>query len=451
MKRDFYNILLAWKDSESRKPLIVKGARQVGKTYILKEFGKNEYDNVAYFNFEEDPALKDFFTGRKQPGRIIEKLSIYSEIPIHPRRTLIIFDEIQNSQDALTTLKYFCEDAADYHVAAAGSLLGLKVGHASPFPVGKVDFLNLYPLTFGEYLDAAEKTKIRRYIEEKNDFEPLLPAFHEELIEHLKMFFFTGGMPEPVKHYVTGKDLKKVRKSQNDILAAYLQDFSKYCTKTEAIRITATWNAIPLQLAKENKKFKYSEISKNARSRDYHEAIQWLVDAGLVYKSFNLKTPRLPLSGYKEDNIFKLYHLDIGLLGAMLNLSARAIVERNRLFSDYNGAFTENFVAQELMAGPLFRDTHLKELYYWTSKSAAEVDMIVQYDDEIYPLEVKAGVSKRKTSLKLYGEKYGPPVLSRSTLRNFRQEKYLCNYPLYAVVSFPSLFTAGASGKRVSF
>lgn len=439
MKRDFYKKLLEWKQSPQRKPLILKGARQVGKTYILKEFGENEYNNAAYFNFEEDPALNDFFSGRLQPERILEKLSIFYDVDIQSHKTLIIFDEIQNSPRALTSLKYFEEDAPAYHVAAAGSLLGLKVGHASPFPVGKVDFLELYPFTFGEFLDAVEKTKLRRFLDSKSDREPLIGAFHDELLELLRMYFYTGGMPGVVKEYADNRNIKKVRTMQNAILASYLQDFSKYSTKTEAVRITDAWNAIPSQLARENKKFKYSEISVNARARDYHDAIQWLADAGLVYKSVNIKIPKLPLSGYKADNIFKLYLLDTGLLGAMLNLTARTIVEGNLLFSQYNGAFTENYVAQELMAGPLFEDVHLKELYYWTSKSSAEVDFVVNYDDAVYPLEVKAGVSRRKTSLLAYGEKYNPPVLSRASLMNFTREENLCNYPLYAVSRFPVL------------
>jgi predicted AAA+ superfamily ATPase len=417
MKRDFYTKLLEWKRSEDRKPLILKGARQVGKTYILKEFGKNEYANTAYFNFEEDPTLKEFFLGRLQPERILEKLSIFYETKILPHKTLIIFDEIQNSQKALTSLKYFYENANQYHVAAAGSLLGLKIGHASPFPVGMVDFLNLYPFTFGEYLEAVGKSKLRQFLENKRDFQPMPPAFHDELIDHLKMYYFVGGMPEAVKQYVKDRDLKKVRRIHNNVLEAYLRDFSKYSTKTDTIRITDTWNAIPVLLAKENKKFKYSEISKNARARDYHDAIQWLVDAGLVYKCWNIKTPKLPLSGYKEDNIFKLYLLDTGLLGAVVNLSARTIVEGSRLFSGYNGAFTENYVAQD--------------------KSAAEVDFIVHFSDALYPLEVKAGTSRRKTSLMVYGEKYSPPVISRVTLMNFRQDNKLHNYPLYAVSHFP--------------
>ncbi|MCX6584647.1 MAG: ATP-binding protein [Candidatus Aminicenantes bacterium] len=438
MKRDFYLKLLDWKKSTTRKPLIVKGVRQVGKTYILKEFGKNEYTNTAYFNFEDDPNLVDFFVARIQPQQIIHKLSIYSEIPIRPHDTLIIFDEIQNSPRALTSLKYFCEDAPEFHVVAAGSLLGLKLGHASPFPVGKVNFLDLYPLTFGEYLDALGRTQLREFLHNARGFEPIESIFHDELIDHLKMYYYTGGMPEVVKRHISDKnDLSKVRQVQNEILSAYLQDFSKYSTKAEAIRITDTWNAIPAQLAKENKKFKYSEISKYARARDYYESIQWLLDAGLVYKSFCIKTPKLPLSAYKDENMFKLYIVDTGLLGALSNLSAKTIVEGNKLFSGFNGAFTENYVAQELIAGLSSQGNPVRELYYWSFNYSAEVDFIVQHDDDIYPLEVKAVISKRKTSLVVYGEKFKPPILSRVTQMNFKKEEYIRNYPLYAVSHFP--------------
>lgn len=437
MQRDFYKKLLAWKTSDDRKPLILKGARQVGKTYILKEFGKNEYKNTAYFNFEEDPTLIDFFSGRLQPKRILEKLSIFYDVDIKPGETLIIFDEVQRSPNTLTALKYFQENAAEYHTVAAGSLLGLKVGHASPFPVGKVNLLYLYPLTFGEYLEAVGKTRLRQYMESKKDFVPLETAFHDDLIDHLKMYYYIGGMPEPVKQYVTGKGLKKVRKIQNEIIATYLDDFSKYSTPAEAVRITGVWDSIPDQLSKEYKKFKYSEISRNARARGYQDAIQWLVDAGLVYKSYNIKVPKLPLSCYKDGNMFKLFLLDTGLLGAMLNISARTIVEGNTLFSQYNGAFTENYVAQELIAGKIFRETHKAELYYWSSKSRAEVDFVVSFEDEVYPLEVKAGSSRRKTSLLVYGGKYGASHLSRATSMNFKQQENVKNYPLYAISQFP--------------
>lgn len=437
MRRDIYVKLLDWKKSEMRKPLILKGVRQVGKTYILKEFGKSEYGNIAYFNFEDDPGLADFFMGRIQPAQLIEKLSIYSEVPIRPHDTLIILDEIQNSPRALTSLKYFCENASEYHVAAAGSLLGLKLGHASPFPVGKVNFMDLYPLTFGEYLEALGRTKLREFLESRSTFEPIESIFHDDALEHLKMYYYIGGMPEVVNRYVNDRDIKKTRQVQNDILSAYLQDFSKYSTRTEAIRITDTWNAIPAQLAKVNKKFKYSEISQYARSRDYYESIQWLIDAGLVYKSFCVETPKLPLGGYKNENIFKLYVVDTGLLGAMSNLSARTIVEGNKLFSGFNGAFTENYVAQELIAGIFSRGNPVRELYYWSRNHSAEVDFIVQYEEDILPLEVKAGSSRKKSSLVIYGEKYKPAVLSRATQMNFKQDGYTRNYPLYAVSHFP--------------
>jgi len=431
MKRDIYQKLVDWKFSDRRKPLIIRGARQVGKTYILKEFGKREYSNLAYFNFEEDPNLNEFFKGRIFPEKIIEKLSIYLETRIFPEKTLIIFDEIQNSPMAIKSLKYFNENANEYHLVSAGSLLGIKVGQSAPFPVGKVNFMNLYPFSLGEYLDGIGKNQLREFLAGKLNFNPIERSFHEELIDNLKMYYFIGGFPEAILQYKKDKDLTKVRVIQNEILTAFTLDFSKYATKSESIKITNTWNSIPNQLSKENKKFKFSEISKHARARDYLETIEWLLDTGLVYKCFNIKTPKLPLSGYREENIFKLYMLDTGLLGAMLNLSLRTIVEGNRLFTEYNGAFTENYVAQELIVN------EIKELYYWTSQSSAEVDFIIPFNEEIFPLEVKAGISKKKKSLKVYGEKYHPPILSRSTLMNFKHDNNICNYPLYAISLFP--------------
>ena len=430
MKRDIYKQLVAWKKSPSRKPLIMKGARQVGKTYILEKFGAGEYDNVAYFNFEEDPDLNEFFTGRLAPEKIVEKLSIYLESQIVPEQTLIIFDEVQNSPETITSLKYFCEKAPEYHIAAAGSLLGVKVGQSAPFPVGKVNFLDFYPMSFGEFLDAVGKSQLRLFLKNKTDFEPIATTFHAELVDLLKIYYFVGGMPEAVGQYVKDKDLNKVRSIQEEILAAYAIDFSKYTSSTEAIRLAAAWASIHAQLARENKKFTYAEVAKNARAREYSESIQWLVDAGLVIKVHNTQTPKLPLSAYKEDK-FKLYLLDIGLLGAMIKVSQRTIVQGNRLFSEYNGAFVENYAAQELVVHGT------NELYYWTSKSTAEVDFIVPWQEEVIPLEVKAGVSKQKKSLRVYGEKYRPSVLSRSTLMNFKEDGNIRNYPLYAVWLFP--------------
>ena len=432
MKRDIYEKLVAWKESPARKPLILKGARQVGKTFILNEFGKREFDHVAYFNFEEDPALGEFFTGRLLPERIIEKLSIYQEAPITPDRTLIIFDEIQNSPAALTSFKYFYEKSPEYHLAAAGSLLGIKIGQSAAFPVGKVNFIDLYPLTFGEFLDAVGKLQLRQLLKAKIEATPIADIFHTELIDLLKIYYFVGGMPEAVNQYAADKDLNQVRKIQKEILTAFNIDFSKYTTKTEAIRIAAAWNTIPGQLAKENKKFTYAEITKYARAREYSEAIQWLVDAGLVIKVPNIQTPKLPLSAYKKDK-FKLYLCDIGMLGAMINVSQRSIVLGNRQFSEYNGAFVENYAAQEIVA------QGLSELYYWTSKNIAEVDFVVSWQDWIFPLEVKAGVSKQKKSLRVFGQKYKPAVLSRATLMNFKEDGGIRNYPLYALFKFPHL------------
>jgi predicted AAA+ superfamily ATPase len=439
MKRDIYQNLLAWKNSRHRKPLILQGARQVGKTYILREFGRNEYLTTAYFNFEKDDALRDFFKGKISPEKIIEKLSIYQEQDILPEKTLIIFDEVQNSPETLTSLKYFQEDAGQYHVAAAGSLLGIKIGRPAPFPVGKVNFMNLYPFSFGEYIEAIGKSKLRRLLADITSLSPIERGFHDELVENLKMYCFVGGMPEAILRYTQTKNLTEVRNIQTEILAAYIMDISKHTTKPELMKITRTWNSIPGQLAKENKKFKFSQISKNARARDYAESIQWLVDAGLVYKCFNIKTAKLPLSGYQEEGTFKIYILDIGLLGAMLGLPPKTIVEGNRFFSEYNGAFTENYAAQEIIAG------NHKEVYYWSSGNAAEVDFVIAHNEQIFPLEVKAGVSTKKKSLKVFGEKYRIPVLSRATLMNFAHDGKICNYPLYAISLFPGL--TGLAGK----
>ena len=429
MKRDIYKQLAAWKQSSSRKPLVLKGARQVGKTYILKKFGECEYDSVSYFNFEEDPDLNEIFSGRLSPEKIIDMLSIYHESRILPDQTLIIFDEVQNSPLTLTSLKYFCENAPEYHIAAAGSLLGIKIGQSAPFPVGKVNFLDMYPMSFNEFLDAVGKTQLRRFIEDKTDFQPIPVSFHTELIDILKIYYFVGGMPGVVDQYVKDKDFNKIRNIQKEILAAYSMDFSKYTTPSEAIKIAGIWESIPGQLARENKKFIFTRINKNVRAREYGEAVQWLVDAGLIQKVNNIKTAKLPLSGY-QGNKFKLYFLDIGLLGAMIRVPQRAIIEGDRLFSEYNGAFVENYVAQELTAHGL------KELYYWSSNNTAEVDFVAAIEGQILPFEVKAGVSRQKKSLRVYGEKFMPLVLSRSTLMNFKEDGQIRNYPLYAASLF---------------
>ncbi len=433
MKRDLYNKLMVWKKNNNRKPIILKGARQVGKTYLIKEFGKNEYKNIVYFNFEEDQNLSFFFEKKINPTRIIEQLSIYSETKIEKDNTLIFFDEIQQCPRALTSLKYFCELSDTYHIISAGSLLGVKLGHKSQFPVGKVEFMDLYPFSFMEFLSGIGKHKLRQIIDDKVDFNSINQSFHNELIYFLKIYFYVGGMPEAIFQYTKNGNFLDIRVIQNNILTAYLNDFSKHTSKSEAIRITETWNSLPNQLAKENKKFKYSEISQNARSRDYYESIQWLINAGLVYKSISIKVPKLPLSGYISDNAFKLYVLDVGLLSALLNLPQKVIALPDKIFSEYNGVFTENFVAQELITGNIFKNVYKKDLYYWSNESSAEVDFIFNYNNLVFPLEVKAGISKRKTSLKIYGEKYSPKMLLRTNILNFKKQDYICNYPLYSI------------------
>jgi len=436
MKRDLYGELLSWKASKSRKPLILRGARQVGKTHLLKKFGKQEYDTCIYLNFEEDPKLAEFFSEALSPSSILEKIGIYLEREIKPEGTLLIFDEIQECPAALNSLKYFQEDANEFHIIAAGSLLGVKLAHSKGFPVGKVNFLDLYPLTFFEFLDAIGKNKLRSFLEEIKKCEPIpepIPEpFHNELLALLKKYMYIGGMPEVVAAYASTENLLSIRDIQKEILKAYDLDFAKHAPKEEIMKISLVWESIPSQLAKENKKFVFSMIKQSARGREYEVAIQWLNEAGLILKAYNISSPKLPLRNYGNNNVFKVYFLDVGLLSAMCNIPAKYVIEKNNLFSEFNGAFTENFIAQELTA------QHLP-LYYWTSEGIAEVDFIIEQDFNVYPLEVKSGVSRRKKSLLVYGEKYKPTLLLRTSAMNLRQDGNICNIPLYLIKNFLNL------------
>ncbi len=324
-------------------------------------------------------------------------------------------------------MKYFQEQANDYHIVAAGSLLGVKVGKNQSFPVGKVNFLTLYPLTFLEFLDAVGKSNLRSVIEAIERPEPIAAPFHTQLLEWLKLYFYIGGMPEAVAQYIETQDFTAVREVQNEILSAYELDFSKHAAASEVMKISAVWNSVPGQLAKENKKFIFSAVKKSARGREYEAAIQWLLDAGLIYKSYHLSTPKLPLNAYGDRDVFKVYILDVGLLAAMTDLTQKIFVDAVKIFMEFKGAFTENFIAQELMA---YRD---EELYYWTSGNTAEVDFVVSSGEEVLPLEVKGGVDKRKKSLLVYDQKYNPNVLPRTTLMNLKRDGKVLNYPLYAM------------------
>ncbi|MFC2089345.1 ATP-binding protein [Bacteroidota bacterium] len=427
MKRSAYKDLISWKENKDRKPLILQGARQVGKTYLVKEFGKQEYKNLYYLNFEEDPNISSLFESSLNPEIIINNINLYIGVKIIAKDTLLFFDEIQIAPRVLTCLKYFQEQAPDFHIIAAGSLLGISIGKDSSFPVGKVNFLSLYPMSFTEYLIAIGE---ELFVESLNSLEeptPFPDAIHNKMLSHLKMYLFLGGMPEVVKAYTENMDITKVRNIQSDILNAYERDFSKYADKNQAIKTSEFWNSIPRQLARENKKFKYRDIKKTARSNMYDQTIEWLRKARLVNMVYNIESPKTPLSAYANYSKFKVYMHDIGLLAAKLNISSDQIVLPDALFREFNGAFIENFIAQELASAGN------NKLFYWTSRSDAEVDYILEYNRKIFPLEVKSGTSRNTKSLQSYASKYNPDKIFRTSPRNLIQSGNFVNIPLYAI------------------
>lgn len=433
MKRDIYRELLKWKASGRRKPLLLKGARQTGKTYILKEFGQNEYENVFYFNFEGEFQLEDFFRRDLKPQRIIERLSTYRKQEIRPTRDLIIFDEIQSSNNALNSLKYFREEANEYHVVGAGSLLGVKLSHPKSFPVGQVNFLDLYPMTFFEFLDAVGESRYRELLEGMEQLEPLPEPFHQDLLDLLRKYYFIGGMPEAVKYYAETGSLDEVRTIHQEIIDAYVLDFAKHAPPTDVPKISHIWDSIPTQLARENKKFIFSAVKKSARARDYESALRWLEDSGLILRAFSVSTAKHPLKGYRSPNIFKVYLLDVGLLGAIAEIPVEILSRGDLLFNQYQGAFVENFVAQQLTAS---LDMNL---YYWRSEGKmAELDFLCNVGTNIYPVEVKAGINPRSKSLKSYDQQFSPPLLVRSTLLNLKCDGKTCNIPLYGISCLPN-------------
>ena len=434
MKRTNYQDLLLWKNQTNRKPLLVQGARQVGKTYLVKEFARKEYKDFAYFNFEETPQLASIFASSLEPQVLLELLSAFWGRKIQKDHTLIFFDEIQESPRALTSLKYFFEQAPEYSVISAGSLLGVAIGKTSSFPVGKVNFLTLYPMSFFEYLAAMGEESLLELLLKKKDYSSLAEAFHDKLLRHLRYYLYVGGMPEVVAAYSSSRDIAVARSIQQEILNAFERDFSKHTSAAEAIKNSEVWRSIPRQLAKENKKFIYGDVKKGARSSRYESAAEWLRKAGLIHLSYHLETPKQPLSGYAENDKFKIYLLDPGLLGAMLNIPSRMIVEGDRLFSEYFGAFVENYVANELT-----RLNFVDRLYYWTSKSDAEVDFIISRSDGIFPLEVKSGQSRHAKSLRVYSQKYSPPYIYRTSTRNFTKDNDFIHLPLYAVALVSNL------------
>lgn len=425
MQRFITEKLIDWKNSKDRKPLILRGARQVGKTYILKEFGINNYDNVAYFNFDHDDGLSELFLNTKDPKRIIEQLSLANGKSINPNTTLIIFDEIQECSNALNSLKYFCEEANEYHVACAGSLLGIRLSKTS-FPVGKVDFLNLYPMTFSEFLIADGSSNLVDVMRQTKKINEIPKLFEDVLIEKLKVFYIIGGMPEAVYSWVNYKDIEKVNKIQKNILDSYENDFSKHTDANEANKISLIWNGIPSQLAKENKKFVYQVVKEGARAREYEGALNWLNDANLISKCYLVNKCYFPLKAYYDLSAYKIYMNDVGLLRRMSNLDSRIILEGDRLFNDFKGSFTENYVANTL--NYLFDEA---PNYYTFDRN--EIDFVIQINNDIIPIEVKSGKSTNNNSLTKYNAKNNNKVSLRFSLNNLSKDGKIVNIPLYFI------------------
>ena len=418
--------LKEWKNKEDRKPMILMGARQVGKTWIMKEFGKNEYAKVAYISFYNNDRMNDVFDMDFDVDRIIMNLNIESGITITPNDTLIILDEIQNAPKALESLKYFCEDANEYHVIAAGSLLGVAVHENVSFPVGKVDMLDLYPFSFREFLLAMDEKNLVMALDSK-DFS-IIDNFSDKFLFWLKNYYYIGGMPAVVDSFRRNKDYIKARQIQKDILRQYEQDFGKHVDAKNLPRIRMVWQSIPIQLAKENKKFFFGQIKKGARSSDFEIAIQWLMDSGLIYKVNRVNEPHMPLKAYINMSAYKLFILDIGLLGALSDLPAKTILEKDEIFVEFKGAFTEQYVLQQLIC-----DTQYTPYYYGTDKSTFEQDFMIQMEDKIVPVEVKAEGYIRSQSLKVYCEKYRPKKAVRFSTLKYMDQGWMVNIPLYAV------------------
>lgn len=425
MKRFIMEKLINWKNDKDRKPLILKGARQVGKTYILKEFGENYYENVAYFNFDHDDSLSELFSNTKDPKRIIEQLSLANGKKINENTTLIIFDEIQECPNALNSLKYFCEEASEYHVACAGSLLGIRLSKTS-FPVGKVDFLTLYPMTFSEFLIADNKENLVEVMKQTKDITPIPKIFEDQLIEKLKVYYIIGGMPEAVYSWINDKDIEKVNIIQKNILDSYENDFAKYMKSNEANKVSLIWNGIPSQLAKENKKFIYQVIKKGARAREYEGALNWLNDANLVLKCYLVNKCAFPLKAYYDLSAYKIYMNDVGLLRRMSNLDSKIILEGNKLFEEFKGAFTENYVANAL--NYLLNET---PNYYTFDRN--EIDFVIQKNNEIIPIEVKSDKTINHNSLTKYNANNDNQISICFSLKNLNKEGKIINIPLYYI------------------
>ena len=424
MRRYIKKQLIEWKNREDRKPLILKGARQVGKTYILKEFGEEEYENVAYFNFDHDEALKELFSNTKDPKRILEQLVFATGKAIKPEKTLIIFDEIQECPDALNSLKYFNEEANEYHIACAGSLLGIRLSHTS-FPVGKVEYLEMYPMTFTEFLLADGQENLVQYMESITKIEKIPDIIFNQLNEKIKSYFIIGGMPEVVRVWVNTIDIEEVNRIQKQILKGYEDDFGKHTNSSSMqTKISIIWESVVSQLAKENKKFLYQVAKEGARAREYEDAIDWLNNANVVNKIFNITKPNFPLNAYTDLSSFKLYMSDVGLLRRKANLDSKIVVEGNKLLEEFKGALTENFVLNMLMFK--YED---KPNYYVFDRH--EIDFVVQQKNEVIPIEVKSGENINNVSLTRFNEANDNKLAVRFSTRNLDISGKILNIPVF--------------------
>ena len=418
--------LYKWKSSTRRKPLIIEGARQVGKTWLMKEFGKQAYADTVYINFDSNSRMADLFSADLDTDRLIMGLELYAGRKINPENTLLVFDEVQEVPRALTSLKYFYENAPQYHIVCAGSLLGIALHQGTSFPVGKVDFLKLYPLSFSEFLMATGNERFAELL--KNQDYEMITSFKQTYIDALKHYYFVGGMPEAVQSFAESKDFNEVRAIQKRILAAYEQDFSKHAPNEIVPKIRMLWNSIPSQLARENKKFIYGLVREGGRAREYETAIMWLSDCGLVHKVSRVNAAGIPLKAYEDLKAFKLFIVDVGLLGCMTGLRQRTLLDGDALFVEFKGALTEQYVCQQLKT---IED--LGVYYYTNDRGSCEIDFVVDTGEQIVPIEVKAETNLRAKSLKTYRERFEPELSVRTSMADYKKEDWLLNLPLYAI------------------
>lgn len=426
MKRFALDRLKEWKDKKGRKPLIIRGARQVGKTWLMKEFGNTCFEKVAYVNFDSNTRMKQVFDGEITVERMILAISAETGVSIDSKNTLLIFDEVQEVPKALSSLKYFCENAPEYAIVAAGSLLGVALHKGTSFPVGKVDFMNLYPLSFQEFLCALGEERFVSILQ-GTDVE-MVTMFKSKYIDRLREYYYVGGMPEVVQIYAETKDFNRVREIQKNLLSYYQQDFSKHAEVSLVPRLNLVWNSIPMQLAKENKKYIYGQVREGARAKDFELAIQWLLDCGLIHKVQRVNKPSLPLKAYIDFNAFKIFLLDIGLLIAMADLDARVIIDGNRIFTEFKGALTEQYILQQMIA-----EVEIVPYYFSTANSKGEIDFLLQGRTSIVPVEVKAEENLRAKSLKAFCDKYQPKFAVRTSMSDYREQEWMTNIPLYNI------------------